>query len=57
MNLKSILSRRPFVLALATLLLLTAAPHHARAAFVLTLTQVGDDVVINGSGTINTTSN
>ena len=38
---------------LAVLSVLTAAPRHAPAAFTLTLSQVGNNVVANGTGTIN----
>ena len=43
-------------LAGAALLLLAAAPRNAHAEFTLTLSQVGGNVVVNGTGTINTTA-
>ena len=49
-------SLRTLALSGAALLLLTAAPDRARAAFTLTFSQVGNNVVVDGSGTINTTA-
>ena len=49
-------SLRRLALAGAVFLLLTAALHRAHAMFYLTLTQVGGNVVINGSGTVNLTA-
>ena len=50
--------RRLRLLALAgtALLALAVAPRRADAAFVFTLTQSGGNVVVNGSGTLNTTA-
>lgn len=53
---KSILSRHPLLLAAFALLLIAAAPGRAHAAFLLTLTQPGGNVVMNGSGSLNTTA-
>lgn len=47
--------RQP-ALAGAALLLLVAAPGRSHAAFLLTLTQVGGNVVVNGTGTLNLTA-
>ena len=55
------LQRRPamkkLVLScLAILLLLATAPGRAQAAFIFRLSQVGSNVVVNGSGELNTTA-
>jgi hypothetical protein len=42
--------------ALAALLLVAAAPTPAHAAFVFTVAEIGGNVVVNGSGTLNTTA-
>lgn len=47
---------RQLALAGAALLLLAVTPTSAQAAFVFTLTQVGGNVVVDGSGTLNTTA-
>ena len=47
---------RQLALAGAAILLLAAAPGRARAAFILRLTQSGGNVVVNGSGSFNTTA-
>ncbi len=49
-----ILFLRLLTLAAVALLPLVAAPGRAQAALILTLTQVGGSVVVNGSGTLNT---
>ena len=46
---------KPFLLALATLVLLAAGIAHAGSIFTVTLTQVGPNVVATGSGTIDLT--
>ena len=57
--LRSILHRaflRPRILAAAVALALAASAPAAKAAFTFTLQQVGGNVVINGTGTLNTTA-
>ena len=53
---RSILVLRPLLLAGAALLLLAAVPGRAPAAFILTLTQTAGNVVVTGSGSLNTTA-
>ena len=47
---------RSLALAGAALLLLAATPGHVRAAFVFTLSQQGSNVVLSGTGTLNTSA-
>ena len=56
MKINFVFSKRRSLLAGAALLLLAIAPSRVQAAFILTLTQSGGNVAINGSGTLNTTA-
>ena len=56
MKTHSLLSSRPLALALAALLLALAVPGRAHAKFTLTLTQSGNNVVISGNGSLDTTA-
>ncbi len=47
---------KKLVITLAAVLALAAMPTRAHAVFTLTLSQSGGNVVINGSGTLNTTA-
>ena len=56
MKTRSILPLYRSALAGAAILLLIAAPGRAHAGFLLAISQTGGNVVVNGSGTINTTA-